>query len=103
MKRLDQGHLHLKLEVSGLTCPARESNPVGGKHSRKVPFEQLIHLTILIRYNLRSPQLGRRYEPWVETVAEQEQKFLARLNQYLGMGFIIILWRDLTKVIFILN
>jgi hypothetical protein len=53
MERLDQGHLHLKLEVPGLTCPSRESNPVGGKHSRKEPFEQLINLTILIRYNLR--------------------------------------------------
>jgi hypothetical protein len=27
MKRLDQGHLHPKLEVPGLTCPGRESNP----------------------------------------------------------------------------
>jgi hypothetical protein len=27
MKRLDHGHLHPKLEVSGLTCSSRESNP----------------------------------------------------------------------------
>jgi hypothetical protein len=27
MKRLDQGHLHPKQEVPGLTCPGRESNP----------------------------------------------------------------------------
>jgi len=27
LKRLDQGHLHPKLEVPGLTCPGRESNP----------------------------------------------------------------------------
>jgi hypothetical protein len=27
MKRLDQGHLHSKLEVPGLTCHGRESNP----------------------------------------------------------------------------
>ncbi len=27
MKRLDQGHLHPKLEVPGLTCAGRESNP----------------------------------------------------------------------------
>ncbi len=27
MGRLDQGHLHPKLEVSGLSCPGRESNP----------------------------------------------------------------------------
>ena len=26
VKRLDQGHLHPKLEVPGLTCPGRESN-----------------------------------------------------------------------------
>ncbi len=27
MERLDQGHLHPKLEVPGLTCPGRASNP----------------------------------------------------------------------------
>jgi hypothetical protein len=27
IKRLDQGHFHPKLEVPGLTCPGRESNP----------------------------------------------------------------------------
>ncbi len=27
MKRLDQGHLHPKLEVPGLTCTGQESNP----------------------------------------------------------------------------
>jgi hypothetical protein len=27
MKRLDQGHLPPKLEIPGLTCPGRESNP----------------------------------------------------------------------------
>jgi hypothetical protein len=27
MERFDQGHLHPKLEVPGLTCPGRESNP----------------------------------------------------------------------------
>jgi hypothetical protein len=46
MKRLDQGHLHLKLEVPGLTCPVRKSNlasAMGGKHSRKEPFEQLVN------------------------------------------------------------
>jgi hypothetical protein len=34
LKRLDQGHLHPKLEVPGLTCPGRESNPgfAGGRH-----------------------------------------------------------------------
>jgi hypothetical protein len=42
VKRLDQGHLHPKLEVLGLTCPGRAS-PVGGEHSRKEPFEQLVN------------------------------------------------------------
>jgi hypothetical protein len=27
MKRLDPGHLHPKLDVPGLTCPSRGSNP----------------------------------------------------------------------------
>ncbi len=33
MMRLDQGHLHPKLEAPGLTCPGRESIPVlrGGR------------------------------------------------------------------------
>jgi hypothetical protein len=45
MKRLDQSHLHPKLEVPELTCPGRESNPasmVGGEHSRKEPLEELV-------------------------------------------------------------
>jgi hypothetical protein len=33
---------HPKLEVPGLTCPGRESNPVGGENARKEPFEQLV-------------------------------------------------------------
>ncbi len=33
----------------GLKCRA---SAVGDKHSRKEPFEQLIHLTILIHYSL---------------------------------------------------
>ncbi len=41
-ERLDQGHLHPKLEVPGLTCLSRESNP-GGEHSRKEPFKQLVN------------------------------------------------------------
>ncbi len=43
MERLDQGRIHPKLEVPGLTCPGRESNPVGGEHSRKEPSEQLVN------------------------------------------------------------
>jgi hypothetical protein len=46
MERLDQGHLHLKLEVPRLTCLARESKTwasmVGGEHSSKELFEQCI-------------------------------------------------------------
>jgi hypothetical protein len=38
MERLDQGHLHPKLEVPGLTCPC-----VGGEHSRKEPSRQLVN------------------------------------------------------------
>ncbi len=38
-ERLDQGHLHPKLEVPGL---ARVS-AVGGEHSRKEPLEQLVN------------------------------------------------------------
>ncbi len=44
-KRLDQGHLHPKPEVPGLTFPAgtrTRASEVGGKHFRKKPFEQLI-------------------------------------------------------------
>ncbi len=37
VKRLDQGHLHSKLEVLGLTCPFWESNPglQGGRRALK--------------------------------------------------------------------
>jgi hypothetical protein len=46
MERLEQGHLSPKLEVPGLTCPGRESNPglsVGSGHSRKELFELLVN------------------------------------------------------------
>ncbi len=41
IERLDQGHLYPNLEVPGLTCPGRESNP-GSEHSRKEPSRHLI-------------------------------------------------------------
>jgi hypothetical protein len=51
MERLDQGHLHPELEVPGLTCPCRESNPgragppgwEASTYSIKEPFEQLVN------------------------------------------------------------
>ncbi len=46
MERFDQGHIHPKLEVPGLTCPGREVNPaptVGGEHCRKELLEQLVN------------------------------------------------------------
>jgi len=61
MKRHDQGYLHPKLKVPILICPGRESNPgasaVGGKNSRKKPFEQIVnsyseHLNMSPRKNL---------------------------------------------------
>jgi hypothetical protein len=45
MKSLNQGHLHPKLEVPRLTCPSRDgtqASAVGGIHSRKDPFKQLV-------------------------------------------------------------
>jgi hypothetical protein len=38
MKRLDQGHLHSKLDISRTRASA-----VGGEHSRKKPFTQLVN------------------------------------------------------------
>jgi hypothetical protein len=46
LERLDQGHLHPKLEARRLTCLGRESIPasvVGGEHSSKELFEQRIN------------------------------------------------------------
>ncbi len=47
IESLDQGHLHPKLEVPGLTGPVRALNLgllfVGGEHSRKEPFRQLVN------------------------------------------------------------
>ncbi len=43
MERLDQGHLHPKLEVPGLIGPGRESNAgPRGEHSRTEPFENTL-------------------------------------------------------------
>jgi hypothetical protein len=41
MERLDQGHLHPKLEVPRLTCPGRESDQ--GPHSSKELSEQRVN------------------------------------------------------------
>jgi hypothetical protein len=41
MKRLHQGHLNLKLEVLRLNRTG--VSRVGGEHSRKEPFEQLVN------------------------------------------------------------
>ncbi len=47
LKTLDQGHLHSQLEVPGLTCPSRESNPGPPRWEastpEKEPFEQLVN------------------------------------------------------------
>ncbi len=39
LKRLDQGHLHSKLDVRGLTCLGRESNP-GLRGGRRVLWKR---------------------------------------------------------------
>jgi hypothetical protein len=60
MKRLDQGHLHPKLEVPRLTCRGLETNPaseVGGEHSRIEPFEHLMLLLYIQKvYNMYKNQ-----------------------------------------------
>jgi hypothetical protein len=46
MKRLEPGHLRPKLQVPEPTCPGRErtqASAVGGEHSKKEPFEQLVN------------------------------------------------------------
>ncbi len=43
MKRLDQGHLHSKLEVPGLSRPGIEHEHSGGNHSRKNRYEKLVN------------------------------------------------------------
>ena len=42
MERLDQGHLHPKLEVPRLTSLGRELN-LGGEHSSKELFKQRVN------------------------------------------------------------
>jgi len=39
MKRLYEGHLHPQLEITGLTCPGRKSNP-GLRGGRRALFRQ---------------------------------------------------------------
>jgi hypothetical protein len=46
MKRLDQGHLHPKLEIQDRHVPyvnRSRASAVGGKHSGKEPFEQHVN------------------------------------------------------------
>ncbi len=49
IERLDQSHIHPKLEVERLTCLSRESNPGRGKHSSKELFEQRVNIQIWAR------------------------------------------------------
>jgi hypothetical protein len=58
MERLDQGHLHPKLEVPRLKCLCRVS-AVGSKHSSKELFEQCInsfseHLHMSLREGVKN-------------------------------------------------
>ncbi len=63
IERHDQGHLHPKVEVPGLTCSSGDqtwASAVGGKRSRKEPFDQpvngyLEHLHIIKRQCTCSP------------------------------------------------
>ncbi len=46
-KRLDRGHVHPRLEVPGLTCPSRESNPRphgGGRRALKKRVIRTVYL-----------------------------------------------------------
>jgi hypothetical protein len=121
MKRLDQGHLHPKLEVQRLIYPAgnrTRASAVGGEHSRKEPFRQLciaiwkIHCT---------------FEPatWLSPVHELHEHKWTHMNcticnvgrwtrstQKIDVRHMQIrvfsvaqspLWRGLTKVILILK
>ncbi len=66
MKRLDQGHLHPKLEVPVLTCPGQESNPassVGGEYSRKEPFKQLTFFRTSTNDHATSGECSRHGSP----------------------------------------
>jgi hypothetical protein len=67
MKRLDQDHLHSKLEVRGLTCSSWEWNPaskLGGEHYRKEPFKQLINSYLKhLHMNVRPVENDARDHP----------------------------------------
>ncbi len=73
MERLDQGHLHPKQEVPGLTFPSRESNmglPGGWRaiYSRKEPFQQLV--IIYSKHIHFSPQHGSPQCMWYMNIHE---------------------------------
>ncbi len=78
LKRLDQGHLHSKLEVPGLTCPGRELNPGlhgGGRHSRKELFEQLVNSYLEHLHMIAQPR---------ENARGKKQYNIVKLCQYNG-------------------
>jgi hypothetical protein len=58
MERLDQGHLHPKLEVPRL-CRTWVSE-VGGEHSSKGLFEQRVHSYSEHHVSQRHPELTER-------------------------------------------
>ncbi len=89
LKRLVQGHLHPKLEVKRLTCSGRESNPglhgitMGGEHSRKEQFEQLVN-SIFTWNALFFKHIFSLYALWIKNQLNKIRSFNQWLNKFLA-------------------
>jgi hypothetical protein len=98
MKRLDQEHLHPKLEVLHVSAGNRtRASAVGGEHSRKEPFEQLfcfmwqwINYFILLFFEAFLYN-SRKYCPGIkETDLLMLQLGTFIYTPYQGCGFVFI-------------
>ncbi len=72
IERLDQGHLHPKLEVQGLTCPGRESIP-------RLPRAPILLITNLLKEDI----LLNRYRNGTEAI---KGRYLYKLSNEKNEG-----------------
>jgi hypothetical protein len=99
MKRLDQGHLHAELEVLGLTCLGRKSNPglLGGRRALEKSYSEHLHMSARPVENARESSLVVATEWWILKYVRQKRVCLTHQK---GYEYVMILFHksSTTKV-----
>jgi hypothetical protein len=86
MKTIDQGHLHPKLEVPGLTYPGRESNSAFTVRSKRwfliVSYTNTVRMTIYERKKKNNKKIMKKLK-----IKSKCYHFLCEINLISGQGF----------------